>query len=224
MPWCPQCKYEYKAGIKVCADCGCELVDELPKESENAEMEFDPQAAMQFYESYIDDDASDQNMEVESRPIRKKAYVDSAQRAAEYKAGAGTLLLVGIVGAVLLVLADLGIIHFYMSPGGKYLINIVMGGMFLLFIILGFASIKSYKKLAVKATEEKEIREKMIEWSKDNLTKEFLTKGEDTSADEEILYFGRYQTIYNMIKENFPETDDGFAEQMAEKIYSDIFE
>jgi len=224
MPWCPQCKYEYKAGIKVCADCGCELVDELPKESDKAETEFDPQAAMKFYESYIDEDQSDQQMEVESRPVRKKAYVDSAQRAAEYKAGAGTLLLVGIVGAVLLVLADLGIIHFYMSPGGKYLINIVMGGMFLLFIILGFASIRSYKKLELKATQEKELREKMIEWSKDNLTKEFLTKGEDASVDEEILYFGRYQTIYNMIKENFPETDDGFAEQMAEKIYSDIFE
>ena len=28
MPWCPKCKNEYKAGIKVCADCGCELVDE----------------------------------------------------------------------------------------------------------------------------------------------------------------------------------------------------
>lgn len=28
MPWCPKCKNEYREGIKVCADCGCELVDE----------------------------------------------------------------------------------------------------------------------------------------------------------------------------------------------------
>ncbi len=28
MPWCPQCKNEYREGITVCADCGCELVTE----------------------------------------------------------------------------------------------------------------------------------------------------------------------------------------------------
>lgn len=29
MPWCPKCKNEYYEGIKVCADCGTELVDSL---------------------------------------------------------------------------------------------------------------------------------------------------------------------------------------------------
>ncbi len=28
MAWCPQCKNEYKEGIKTCADCGCDLVEE----------------------------------------------------------------------------------------------------------------------------------------------------------------------------------------------------
>lgn len=28
MPWCPKCKNEYREGITVCADCGCELVEE----------------------------------------------------------------------------------------------------------------------------------------------------------------------------------------------------
>ncbi len=28
MPWCPKCKNEYREGIKVCADCGVELVSE----------------------------------------------------------------------------------------------------------------------------------------------------------------------------------------------------
>ena len=32
MAWCPKCKCEYIAGITVCADCGCELVDELVEE------------------------------------------------------------------------------------------------------------------------------------------------------------------------------------------------
>ena len=32
MPWCPKCKTEYQEGIKRCADCDTELVDELPQE------------------------------------------------------------------------------------------------------------------------------------------------------------------------------------------------
>ena len=38
MPWCPKCKNEYYEGIKVCADCGEELVDSL-EEWEKAERE-----------------------------------------------------------------------------------------------------------------------------------------------------------------------------------------
>jgi len=32
MAWCPKCKNEYVEGILTCADCGIDLVDELPKE------------------------------------------------------------------------------------------------------------------------------------------------------------------------------------------------
>ncbi|KPL05467.1 MAG: hypothetical protein AMJ73_00720 [candidate division Zixibacteria bacterium SM1_73] len=33
MPYCPNCKYEYKDKIKECPDCGVKLVDELAKET-----------------------------------------------------------------------------------------------------------------------------------------------------------------------------------------------
>ena len=32
MPWCPNCKTEYREGISVCADCGAVLVNELTNE------------------------------------------------------------------------------------------------------------------------------------------------------------------------------------------------
>lgn len=32
MSWCPKCKNEYVEGITTCAECGVELVDELPEE------------------------------------------------------------------------------------------------------------------------------------------------------------------------------------------------
>ena len=37
MPYCPQCKMEYNEGVKTCSDCGVELVDWLPGESDTEE-------------------------------------------------------------------------------------------------------------------------------------------------------------------------------------------
>ena len=31
MPFCPNCRYEYEAGILKCPDCSVKLVDELPE-------------------------------------------------------------------------------------------------------------------------------------------------------------------------------------------------
>ncbi len=36
MAFCPKCKAEYVEGVKVCADCGVELVDELPPEPDES--------------------------------------------------------------------------------------------------------------------------------------------------------------------------------------------
>ena len=33
MPFCPNCRYEYREGIWECPDCGARLVDKLPEEA-----------------------------------------------------------------------------------------------------------------------------------------------------------------------------------------------
>ncbi|HEX3023524.1 MAG TPA: hypothetical protein VHP81_14195 [Lachnospiraceae bacterium] len=38
MPWCPNCKMEYRNGITKCADCGNDLVDELPVDIDYEEL------------------------------------------------------------------------------------------------------------------------------------------------------------------------------------------
>jgi len=37
MPFCPNCKFEYKPEVKFCPDCGEALVPELPNQKEEAE-------------------------------------------------------------------------------------------------------------------------------------------------------------------------------------------
>lgn len=33
MPFCPECKYEYRPEIRTCPDCHVDLVDELPEDA-----------------------------------------------------------------------------------------------------------------------------------------------------------------------------------------------
>ena len=35
MAFCPKCRYEYQPKIRVCPDCGSQLVDHLPHEEDN---------------------------------------------------------------------------------------------------------------------------------------------------------------------------------------------
>lgn len=72
MPWCPKCKNEYVEGIKVCADCGCELVDSL--EEEKTAVIFGDRSQMEnicsfleysgVHSAYIQEDGAEETCEV----------------------------------------------------------------------------------------------------------------------------------------------------------------
>lgn len=277
MPWCPKCRNEYKSGYTVCADCGCELVEELGAKMtvayfgteeeianiveflkanniDGAESRFNEEdnqhelwvveedsdsvkfALRTYFKKILPDLVKDEDSDealsecpddVEKNselPVEENIYVKPADRAVEYKSGAATLLLVGIVGAVALVLADFGIINFPMYGAGKILINVVLGGMFLAFIVLGITSASSYKKLKVKASDDEKAEEDIINWFDENVKKEDITSLDNTDESEEALYFNRIAYIKKQLSDNFPEKDASFVDYIAEKLYAKTFE
>ncbi len=50
MPWCPNCKNEYRKGILVCSDCGAALVEELPEEDNKVIMIARKEEAKNYYD------------------------------------------------------------------------------------------------------------------------------------------------------------------------------
>lgn len=161
----------------------------------------------------------------EEQEVYTGPYQEADKKAEEYKSGADTLLIVGAFGIVALILLNLGIIPIALTGFTKALITGVMGAMFVIFLVLGFTSRKSYKKLIAQAGTEKDQKAELKTYLKEKITP--ASFDEDLTDDEptmEILYFRRNEKMKEMIKEAYPDLDAAFVDYIIEETYPEIFE
>lgn len=225
MAWCPKCKNEYRDGILVCADCGCELVPELETEPEKEEIA----ETAAFYEDTDIDveeaDAFDSSSEEEQEPIQPyTAYISNSDKAKDNRSSAWTLLVVGILGIVVLILAFTGILPFHI--GNSYLFYGVMTALFLLFIVTGVTSLKNAKIFDKKAESENSLRETMTKWCRENLKAAEIDAEIDQSTElpEELLYFKRSELIKKKLNHQFMNLDQAFVDYFIDdEIYDMVF-
>ena len=233
MPWCPKCETEYREGILTCADCGSTLVEELINSKNNDDTIMEP-----TFLSPAETEANDMTEEEaiafieetkrEALERRKRLeegpglYIESSKKAQDAKSGGLSILFVGGLGFICVLLILLGIIPLHMNIFSKYLITGVMGTMFLLFIIMGFISVKSYKKFEIKASEEDTLTQNLTSWVKDNLQKDIIDADLEESS-EELLYFLRTEKMKEMIMQKFMNLDAAFLDSFIDDIYPSIF-
>lgn len=74
MPFCPNCKTEYQAGVKTCADCGAALVDALPKEEDLPFSPTDEGVFLAAANESADVLAIEGRLRSEGIPFRKKGF------------------------------------------------------------------------------------------------------------------------------------------------------
>ena len=98
----------------------------------------------------------------------------------------------------------------------------VMGALFILFIVMGFLSVKSYKKFDLKASEEDNLTKNLTTWCKENLTKE-LIDADLEETEEELLYFVRTEKMKEIVAEKFMNLDAAFLDSFIDDIYPEIF-
>lgn len=267
MPFCPKCKYEYKEGVKVCSDCGVELVDSLDdlkiaiftreestideamdflskngvtgiskQESEKEGLfdivapEADKDQIIRLLNVYYREihTATEEEQELAERiaSVRSKettAYVDSSVRAENYKSGAVALIGVGIIGVVALVLINAGVINVYFPETTKMLINIVMGVVFVLFVILGISSMMNYKKLLNQANSEDDLMDRINKWADFELDVNALNENVSDDDNDEIKFFNRTEALRLQLEDRFPDIDSSFEEHVIEELYDRIF-
>lgn len=242
MPWCPKCRNEYYEGFTVCADCGEQLVDELPAENA-AEVETtflteeDKRRMVAFSEMLQENSEAEESEpeyiemeeEAEEKPSYKKGvYRNYAERAEDNKSSAATLLLVGSIGLLAIILAACNIIPIPINSTSKFMVYGVMGFMFVVFIVMGFVSSKNAKEYARKAASEADLTMEIQKWCKESLSADSLDEGlfseEEADFTTEQKFFKRSEKLKKCISERFLNLDEEYLERFVDEHYQDIFQ
>lgn len=222
MPWCPNCKDEYKEGITTCADCGCELVNDLSLVETKDDIEED---TFTYEEAELAEAYEDLEEIMELQEEETQVYVNNEEKAEENRTSAYTLLIVGSIGFIGVVLYMLGVFGTGMSKNSKYMITGVMGSLFILFIIMGVVSLRNFRIFKKRAYSENNLTAEITKWSLTNLKKdeidEKLSLGDML---EEAKYFERTKYIKASIRSQFMNLDESYLNRLTDEIYPSIFE
>ena len=231
MPWCPKCETEYREGITVCADCGSVLVDDLSDKKAVVEIETISQSMEEVLQDMSEEEvvALLEETQKEAMERRKRlaegpgVYVESSKKAQDFKSGGFALLFTGGIGLIFVLLVLFHVIELHMNLFSKYLILGVMGTMFILFLVMGFLSVKSYKKFEMKASEEDNLTKNLAAWCKENLKQDRID-ADIEDASEELLYFQRTEKMKEIVSSKFMNLDAAFLDSFIDDIYPEIFE
>ena len=151
-------------------------------------------------------------------------YVKTSDRYKDNLSSAYTFLICGCFGLLILILEDIGIIKLWgMSGVSKILLNVVVGGLFIGFIIIGISSLRYSKILKQQAAEEEEFTTKLIDWLHVNLTIETIENSYDTNIPEEMKYFKRVEAIRAKLEELYSSLEEEYLVKIADDYYSDLF-
>ena len=170
-------------------------------------------------------EALQREKEYRIKEMMRTPYEDADKKAEDYKSGADSLLIVGVIGAVALVLLNLGVLPISLPAFTKAMITGVMGIMFVIFIFMGISSRKSYAKLKSQASSDKDTKADIKKYLKETINvEEFDKELCDDEPSMEILYFRRMEKLKEMVFSYAEVIDVSFAEYILEEVYPEIFE
>ena len=230
MPWCPKCKLEYVEGIKICPDCKTALVDSL---DDIADEEYDFSDEYNAAEEQIEDamckffpDLSEEEREDMLENMKKGAlipkYKSRQDSYTEHKSGAFSLLLVGVLGLGVVVLNALKLIKLPIAD--NTLTNVVMGALFLIFLLSGIFSAVKASKLKTAAKEESAMIERIVEHVRSRKKAGAYPSVAKEGEDFEFDYIKLTDAVVKDVEENFADLEPGFAYYVVDHFTSDILD
>ena len=155
-------------------------------------------------------------------------FQKASDKAENYRSGAYSLLIIGVVGLVFMILCVMGVIHINLPGSSKIVSGIVMTLLFLIFLAVGVKSLDDAKKYEDQADGEEKLTKEIHDWFIVNYPKDVIDKAVFWEGDEdrgiEADYFKRYQYIKQVIEDKYEYLAPDYAEKMIEDLYNEIYE
>ena len=171
-----------------------------------------------------EDDTDAETAEEQQAPEQAALYEDKNNKAEDAKSSAIALILVGGLGLVFIVLLVLDYLPIHLFGLGKYLVSAIMAAMFVVFIAMGFSSIKTYKKYLGIAEEE----QKNIEQIMDLLAQHMSREAIDAKLAGELeempqIYYSRLALIKEFLEAHYGGLEPALLEKLADDWYEELY-
>ena len=171
-----------------------------------------------------EDGADTETPEEQQTPERAALYEDKNNKAEDAKSSAVALLLVGGLGLVFIVLLMLDYLPIHLFGLGKYLVSGIMAAMFLVFIAMGFSSIKTYKKYLGIAEEEQKNIEQIMDLLAQHMSKEVIdTKLAGEPEEMPQIYYSRLAVIKEFLEAHYGGLEPALLEKLADDWYEELY-
>lgn len=134
------------------------------------------------------------------------------------------LLFVGILGTLYVILDYFKVLPF--SFNGNLMFYIVMGGLFIIFTIMGVYTAISAKKVKGTITDEETNTDSIITWAIENLTAEKVDACIEEINDcvEEEKYLLRIAALEAALVKEFNLEDESYINSLIDEIYPELYE
>lgn len=171
-----------------------------------------------------EDGADTETPEEQQTSERAALYEDKNNKAEDAKSSAIALLLVGGLGLVFIVLLMLDYLPIHLFGLGKYLVSAIMAAMFLVFIAMGFSSIKTYKKYLGIAEEEQKNIEQIMDLLAQHMSKEVVdTKLAGEPEEMPQIYYSRLALIKEFLEAHYGGLEPALLEKLADDWYEELY-
>ena len=193
-----------------------ELNEEVTEEVEDVEADIN--SAKHLLEGEYPDDSIAEIVHGSS-----SRYVNVSDKYEDAKSTAGALTLFGGLGLVVMGLSMSGVldkvVKLPFNPKENLLNCITMGGMFVIFTVIGIRYIFKAKEYQGMLGKEKSDYDKITEWLKTSVQKDIVP----IEGSEEELYFKRCEVIKDRIMREYEDVDENLIDKLIDDNYDDIF-
>lgn len=147
------------------------------------------------------------------------SYTQKSKKLEDAKSSAGLFIVFGVVGILLILAVWAGILPLNLALYMKILYTVVLGTLFVVFLVMGLHYRSKVKGLAFETTQEEARTEEILNWVANEYPLDKLDAliGADTLPMEQ-LYFERYEKLSALIREEYHLQEEAYIDYLIEKV------